>query len=873
MIRLEPGTLRAPAEVELTAALTNLPDAPAAVFVGRESTLMRLDCELSRDRAQVVISQVIHGLGGIGKTELARQYTIANRDRYRLRWWITAESAEQIQAGLTALTERLHPPAALALTGEQTADWARGWLQTHEGWLLVLDNVEDPAHVRDLLAQFHAGHILVTTRRLVRWPTGVQPIRLEVLDTRAAAELITMLSEQDRPGDWPAVEAIAAELGYLPLALEQAAAYMRESQISPTEYLALLTAHPAHMYAASPEGGDIERTIARLWRVHLDVIGKRNAYAVQLLRVLACYAPDGIPRDILGGDSDRPTVLDALRLLHSYSLITLTEDTVSVHRLIQAVVAAEDESRASLEGDSAPELALTWLADAWAASAELSSSEQRMRRRTLSPHVEGLTHHYPISTESMGNVQIFRQVASYEHGEGSYHRAYKLGSHALAVYRATLGEEHPSTVSTRSNLALVLGDLGCLEEAEDEVRAVLEIFYRALGEEHPSTLPSRSNLASVLWRMGRLEEAERENRAVYMVMARTLGEEHPDTLNSRGNLVTVLGDLGRFEEAEREGRAVWEMRRRVLGEEHPKTLISRDNFAITLRCLGRFEEAERESRAVYMAMARIFGEEHPTSLISRGNFATVLGDLGRFEEAEREGRAVWEIRRRVLGEEHPDTLISHNNLASTLWSLERFEEAERESRAVYVAMARIFGEGHPDTLISRGNLAAALTDLDRFEEAEREGRAVWEIRRRVLGEEHPATLTSRDNLASLLWRMGRLEEAERENRAVYMAMARIFGEEHPDTLTSRGNLVAVLGDLGRFEEAEREGRNVWEIRRRTLGEEHPSALRTLDLIQWVKKQRGCTLDVKVRDGLGSLGRNAPCFCGSGKKLKRCHGVV
>ncbi|MFC5164943.1 tetratricopeptide repeat protein [Nonomuraea angiospora] len=104
-------------------------------------------------------------------------------------------------------------------------------------------------------------------------------------------------------------------------------------------------------------------------------------------------------------------------------------------------------------------------------------------------------------------------------------------------------------------------------------------------------------------------------------------------------------------------------------------------------------------------------------------------------------------------------------------------------------------------------------------------------------------------------------------------MAQIFGEKHPNTLTSRGNLVTVLGDLGRFEETEREGRAVWEIRRRTLGEEHPKTLRALDLIQWVKKQRGCEFDMKVRDGFGDIGRNALCFCGSGRKVQRCHGVV
>ncbi|WP_182876986.1 tetratricopeptide repeat protein [Microbispora sp. H10670] len=674
-IKLEPGTLRAPAEVDLPAKLTNVSDGPAAVFVGRESALTLLDHELSGDRARVVIGQVIHGLGGVGKTELARQYAVANRERYRLAWWINAESAERIQAGMTELAERLHPPTASALTGDQAADWARGWLQAHEDWLLVLDNVEDPAHVRDLLGQLHTGHILVTTRRLVRWPGGVRPLPLEVLDKVAATELIAAVGERDRPGDRPAIEAIAAELGHLPLALEQAGAYIRESRISPDGYLSLLTARPAHMYAALPEGGEAERTIARLWRVHLDTIGERDPYAVRLLRVLACYAPDDIPRDILG-DDDRPMVLDALRLLHSYSLVTLTEDTVSVHRLVQAVVAGEDQTRPAPKGGSARDLALAWLAGAWTASARLSPSDGRLRRRVLSPHVENLVRHHSIGGEPREHDQIFREAARHERDEGNYRRARTFASHALAIDRATLGEEHPYTLGSRGNLAAVLTSLGWLEEAETESRAVLEAHRRVLGEEHPRTLKSRCILANVLRKLGRLEEAETESRAVLETQRRVLGEEHPDTLDSRSSLAIVLRRLGRLEEAEAEQRAELEISRRVLGEEHPDTLKSRGNLANMLCERGRLEEAEAESRAVLEAQRRVLGEEHPDTLASRGNLATVLCERGRLEEAEAENRAVLEAHRRVLGEEHPDTLITRGNLAIVLRRLGRPEEAE-----------------------------------------------------------------------------------------------------------------------------------------------------------------------------------------------------
>jgi tetratricopeptide (TPR) repeat protein len=183
--------------------------------------------------------------------------------------------------------------------------------------------------------------------------------------------------------------------------------------------------------------------------------------------------------------------------------------------------------------------------------------------------------------------------------------AYAQGRYALAEHawrrdwqakssRSGLGAEHPDTLASRSNVAVALRDLGRLEEAEAEHRAVLEIMTRLLGAEHPDTLTSRSNLAVALGGLGRLEEAEAEHRAVLEIRTRLLGAEHPDTLTSRSNLAAALGGLGRLEEAEAEHRAVLEIMTRLLGAEHPSTLTSRSNLAAALGGLGRLEEAEAE---------------------------------------------------------------------------------------------------------------------------------------------------------------------------------------------------------------------------------------------------------------------------------------
>jgi len=313
-------------------------------------------------------------------------------------------------------------------------------------------------------------------------------------------------------------------------------------------------------------------------------------------------------------------------------------------------------------------------------------------------------------------------LADTARAQGRYSLAEYAYRHAYSARCADpgLNPEHPDTLTSRSNLALALWDLGRHEEAAAEHRAVLDTRTRILGIEHPDTIASRSNLALALWNMGRLEDAEAEHRAVLEARNRILGAEHPDTMASRDHLALVLGDLGRLEEAEAELRATLEVRMGILGSEHPDTLISQKNRVRVLRDLGRLEEAAAELRTVLGIFAQVRGDEHPDTLTSRNNLGLVLRDLGRLDEAEAEHRAVLDTRTRVLGAEHPDTLTSRSNLGLVLRALGRLEAAEAELRATLDTRTRILGADHPDTFTSRNNLSLVLRDLGRPAQADSE---------------------------------------------------------------------------------------------------------------------------------------------------------
>jgi hypothetical protein len=274
----------------------------AAPFVGRGTELDALAGVLAAGSG--VIAQAVAGLGGVGKTELALRHAWACRDRYRLVWWVTADTPANIQAGLAALAYRLVPVLQTATTAEQAAGWAVGWLQTHPGALLLLDNVEQPADTQQLLGQLAGTHVLVTIRRDLGWQRfGLTPVRLGVLAPPAAADLLLELTGEADPD---AAAGLAADLGHLPLALDQAAAYITQHRTTLAAYRHLLATDPGRTLTTPAEGNPTDRAVARVWTLTRAAIDARLPLAGRLLDILAWLGPDLLPRDVLAPRSRRP---------------------------------------------------------------------------------------------------------------------------------------------------------------------------------------------------------------------------------------------------------------------------------------------------------------------------------------------------------------------------------------------------------------------------------------------------------------------------------------------------------------------------------------------------------------------------------------
>ncbi|MFF8031297.1 tetratricopeptide repeat protein [Streptomyces sp. NPDC016626] len=748
VVMLPAEAVRWAREVDAPPGAGNLPGSASGVFVGREGELAELRRLLAAEGeaavTQISGARAVHGLGGIGKSMLTLHYAHTYRRTYTLVWWINAASTEQIVTALATLAIRLCPQWAATAGVQERAAWALLWLQWHPGWLLVFDNVEDPADLRHYLGTLPDGHHLATSRTATGWHTIAPTMPLGLLDPDAAVDLLCTLSFG--PEHAPAPEqrqdaaALAADLGYLPLALEQAGAYLFETGTSPADYRQML----GQVMDAAAGGIDPERTIARIWHHTLTAVERRNSQAVTLLNAMAWLAPDDIPRTLLAPLCPGPLDLgQALGALYAYNMIAYSADrrSINVHRLVQTVL-----RHRSTDAEGYPPGRRD--AERLIQHATPDEDTDTSQWEQLLPHVIAVADSTPPhSPASIDTASAYHAAAQYLHRQGRAAHTIPLRAAALSQHEQVLGETHPDTLTSRNSLAGAYRAAGDLKRAVPLHETTLAQREQVLGETHPDTLTSRNSLAGAYRAAGDLKRAIPLYETTLAQREQVLGETHPDTLISRNNLAGAYESRGDLKRAIPLYETTLTQCEQVLGETHPDTLISRNNLASAYESRGDLKRAIPLHETVLAQREQVLGETHPQTLASRNNLAYAYQAAGDLERTIPLHEAVLAQCEQVLGETHPQTLASRNNLAYAYQAAGDLERAIPLHEAVLAQREQVLGETHPDTLSSRNNLAYAYQAAGDLERAIPLHEAVLAQREQVLGETHPDTLSSRNNLA------------------------------------------------------------------------------------------------------------------------------
>jgi tetratricopeptide (TPR) repeat protein len=550
-------------------------------------------------------------------------------------------------------------------------------LRRRDRWLLVYDNAQEPESITPLLPPGGVGHVLITSR-FRAWGRVGESLPLDVLPRRESA---TLLLRRTASHDEESATALAEFLGDLPLALEEAAAYVEETQIALADYLRLARERTVELFSLDRPVGD-EQRVATTWSVSLDRIRTQAPAAEALLGLCAFLAPRDIPRDLPSQASERlpfplaEVVTDPLaynevvRALSRYSLVAVTPTTLGVHSLVQAVVRARlglddkrrfAEAAVGLLATSFPEQ--SWEVDAWPAC------------QRLLPHVLAVAEHAELL--GVGGDEtgwLLDRASAYLQGRGQPRQAKPIAERGLAMTRATLGPDDPSTGERHHGLGQVLRELGDLPRARVELEQALRIFETALGPGHLEVAILRGTLAQVLRDMGDQAGARVELERALGILETALGPRHPDVGGVRTEIANLLWDRGDLIGARAHLEQALAIYEATYGPDHPAVATVRSNLGTILHNVGDLGVARAElerALAIYLAT---YGPDHPNPARFSAHLGGLLNILGELEGARAELERALAILEATLGTSHPDVIVVRANLERVLKELADGEE-------------------------------------------------------------------------------------------------------------------------------------------------------------------------------------------------------
>ncbi len=661
----------------------------------------------------------------MGKTQTAVEYAYRYYQQpsgYDWVLWVNASSLT-LAGSFGAIATDLALPNHQENKLDENIAAVKHWLATHDRWLLIFDNVDDPDVVQPFLPNAPHGRILITSRlpRLEKLGVG----RAIALDTLAPEEAHTFLQRRTQrdsldSAEQKALETLAQELGYLPLALEQAAAYVQAKQVSFATYLRAYQQRRLQVLEKEqPQVGNYPDSVATTWSINFEAVQASSPAAADVLRLSAFLAPDNIPYEILilgkahlgvnlwnqfHSSGRKPaqagSKFPGLKISFYFNRLRfLAKKWTSMQRVLSGVErislevasdeVAEDEtivlellakltrySLIRLETENRCYSIHRLVQEAFRDSLTPAQRHQWLDRAVnalnaafpdpefqnwgwcdrLVEQVQAINHEQAMETLDL--ARLLNQTGYFLYEQGRYGEAEPLCTQALEITRSQLGSNHPDIAQSLNNLASLYDAQGRYGSAEPLYTQALKIWRSQLEPNHPLIATSLNNLAELYRAQGRYGEAEPLYTQALEITRSQLGPDHPDTATTLSGLAELYCAQGRYGEAEPLYTQALEITRSQLGADHPNTATSLNNLALLYDTQGRYEEAEPLYTQALEIWRSQLGADHPNTAITLSGLAALYDAQGRYGEAEPLLLQALSIQSNQLGESHPNTQTS-----------------------------------------------------------------------------------------------------------------------------------------------------------------------------------------------------------------------
>jgi tetratricopeptide (TPR) repeat protein len=690
--RLQPLEPKKRRQDFFAATLMNLPFERNPFFTGREKILGDLHAAFTKTGAASPV-QAINGLGGLGKTQTAIEYAYRHSNDYTHVFWVRADSHLALSTGFVEIARLLNLPEKDAQSPDDTVRAVNRWLETNSDWLLIFDNADAPELLKGFRPRNTKGHVLLTSRAQVFDALGIaRPIEIEAMSPEEALEFLFTRTGRDDNNveESKAAAQLAEELGHLPLALEQAGAYIMAKKARFQAYLASYRKRRLELLKESrPVTGEYPESVATTWAINFQEVEKVSEASSNLLRASAFLSPDRIPLElIIKGKSELGPALSAalaevdddplalnqvLESLTRYSFIRLDNDsqTYSIRRLVQEVL------RNGMDADTQRLWAERTIRSLNRAFPKMEFNKWPLCERLL-PHAKAaakLIDKWDITFEEA--ARLLNQAAFYSYERGQYAEAESLFKQSLSISAKVSGQDHVDVALSLNNLAELYRVQGKYAEAEILYKQSLAIDEKALGPDHLTVSIDLNNLAGLYQDQGNYTEAEPLFKRSLAIKEKALEPDHFDVALSLNNLAEVYREQGKYIEAEPLYKRSLTIREKTLGSDHPRMATSFNNLALLYQAQDKNTEAEPLFKRALAIFEKALGPDHPTVAQIKGNLAGFYHVQGKYAEAEPLYKRSMTIFEKALGRDHPNLVVILENYAALLRATQRDAEAAK----------------------------------------------------------------------------------------------------------------------------------------------------------------------------------------------------
>ena len=807
-------------------SIWNVP-ARNADFTGRAAILEKLRDKLAGGGVTVVVAQALYGLGGVGKTQLALEYVHRFMADYDLVRWVPSERSEEIGGALADLARRMG-----LKVGDNVAEAASAALEelrrdTTPHWLLIFDNADDPKQLEPYLPT-GSGHVIITSRYQA-WTHSAEPLEVDVFTRdESVAHLLRHVPDLDLAD----AKRVADALGHLPLAVEQASAWLEQTGMTAQAYVAELTTQATRILALN-QPPDYQTPVVATWNLSFERLKERSPAAVRLLQLLAFFSPGPIAMNLFYCDELNIALLPfdetmseqlmfprVIREISRFALVKVDQasNSVQIHRLVQAVI------RSQMTGEEQQEVqheVHKILAANRPRQGETDDPSNWATYDIIWPHLG------PSQAEECDDPrtrQLLIDWVRYQWKHGEYEGCLNLAERLQNLWVHQLGADHSQTLHLQFQVANALRSQGSFNEARDLDMYVLQRQREVLGPDHLLTLMTAGSLGADLRALGEFQAALALDRETYETFKEEFGEDFPRTLFAAHNLACSLRLVGDYAAARRLDQETLDRRRVVLSPDHPYTLYTASNLANDMRAAGAFRESVELLRTTWEGYRRVLGDDMIDTLRAATGLAVSLRKAGEQAEAMNLARDTYERYERRYGADSPDARLCTINLACDYAAVGNMPKAVALVISVRGALEGSLGADHPNTLVAANNMACYLRSSDQLDEALKLTEDTMRRMRRKLGEMHPLTLSCAINLANCFGDAGELAAAEALERETISRLEKALGHDHPDILACQAGLAVTLRHAGRDREARDLKAKVLADFTRVLGTGHPDAV-------------------------------------------------